>query len=386
MGRAKVIGIAGTAKNTGKTTTTSAILQEGYSRRRRMAITSIGYDGEERDNVTGLLKPRLHLQEGTLVAVARGCLELSSAGVQVLEDTGIATPLGSVVIGEVRKAGLLLVAGPNKSLELKTVASRLEALGAKLILVDGALNRMAPMLETQGMILATGAARTIDIQRLSMESSALYHLFNLPLEKVPQLVGPGFHLFWQEENAWKYYPFAPKVLFSKEGAFDLAVQLRQHWLGDDNSLGVRSHIDWGFETVKTIQSKSNRTLYLSGMFAVEALETLISEARGCLTGSRLIFRDPIQLYLSGDYLKTWALLREIRTQGIKVGVLTRIPILAVTVNPFYPEFEAGTQNFLPRKLPPGLLEGRLKRALPCPVINIKRRGIKELWRKAIGFY
>ncbi|MBU4562316.1 hypothetical protein KKB17_02785, partial [bacterium] len=55
----KVLGILGTAKNTGKTTTTSALLEIANNKNLSVGITSIGYDGEDIDNITGLPKPRI---------------------------------------------------------------------------------------------------------------------------------------------------------------------------------------------------------------------------------------------------------------------------------------------------------------------------------------
>ncbi|MBA7549071.1 hypothetical protein ES705_41544 [subsurface metagenome] len=55
----KVLGILGTAKNTGKTTTTSTLLKIANNRNLSVGITSIGYDGEDVDNITGLPKPRI---------------------------------------------------------------------------------------------------------------------------------------------------------------------------------------------------------------------------------------------------------------------------------------------------------------------------------------
>jgi hypothetical protein len=58
-----VVGIAGTAKNTGKTTTLSAIMGEARKEPALvLGLTSIGYDGEGFDNVTGLPKPRIDVR------------------------------------------------------------------------------------------------------------------------------------------------------------------------------------------------------------------------------------------------------------------------------------------------------------------------------------
>ncbi|MCC6548479.1 MAG: hypothetical protein IT279_00265, partial [Ignavibacteriaceae bacterium] len=64
----KSTGIIGTAKNTGKTTTLNWLMKQQGST--GIAVTGIGYDGEERDNITMLPKPRLRFEEGVIVATA----------------------------------------------------------------------------------------------------------------------------------------------------------------------------------------------------------------------------------------------------------------------------------------------------------------------------
>ena len=82
-----IIGIVGTAKNTGKTTTLAALIREAGRRRERIGVTGIGYDGEEIDTVTGLPKPRLLLQPGTIVATSERCLRTTSAEYTVIKRT-----------------------------------------------------------------------------------------------------------------------------------------------------------------------------------------------------------------------------------------------------------------------------------------------------------
>ena len=140
------IGIAGTAKNTGKTTTMSAMIAELRKShpQLRLALTSIGYDGEYLDNVTGLPKPRIEMQVGELAAVAEECLRYSRAKLEVLQKTDIMTAMGPILIGRVTKAGKLVVGGPNKRVELRRVLKMLAELGAGLTIVDGALGRIVP--------------------------------------------------------------------------------------------------------------------------------------------------------------------------------------------------------------------------------------------------
>ena len=109
----KTLGIAGTAKNTGKTTTLTTILQEVDRFDLTVGITGIGYDGEEKDNVTGLPKPRVNLKPGQYLVTTRRCLQAGTAGYRILAETEMMTPLGKLVYARIQKEGLVVVAGPG---------------------------------------------------------------------------------------------------------------------------------------------------------------------------------------------------------------------------------------------------------------------------------
>jgi predicted GTPase len=176
----KVLGILGTSKNTGKTTTTSALLEIANNKNLSVGITSIGYDGEDIDNITGLPKPRIFARKGILVATTNRCLKAGTAKIEKLEETSFSTPLGNIVIGKIIEEGLIVVAGPNKGNELSVTLDKLKILGNELILVDGALNRIVPLMKTDALILTTGAARNINIDFLVKEIQCISSLFELP--------------------------------------------------------------------------------------------------------------------------------------------------------------------------------------------------------------
>src|SRR5437870_4324964 len=107
MRASRVLGIVGTAKNTGKTTTLAALIAHGGEGGLRLAITGIGYDGEEIDNVTMLPKPRLLFREQAIIATSEHCLRATRAGYRMRRRTGISTALGEVIIAEITRSGLV---------------------------------------------------------------------------------------------------------------------------------------------------------------------------------------------------------------------------------------------------------------------------------------
>ena len=89
------LALVGLAKNTGKTEALGALLRELQIAGRRVGLTSIGRDGEERDVIDSRIeKPRSRLPAGSLVATTDALLRASAIPHEVLEDTGMRTPLG----------------------------------------------------------------------------------------------------------------------------------------------------------------------------------------------------------------------------------------------------------------------------------------------------
>lgn len=93
-----IIGVAGTAKNTGKTTALCSLIEAAYAHGRLPGVTGIGYDGEERDNVTLLPKPRITVFPGMIVTTSEQCLDASTARLRILRRSGYHTALGEVVV------------------------------------------------------------------------------------------------------------------------------------------------------------------------------------------------------------------------------------------------------------------------------------------------
>ena len=173
-----VIGIAGTAKNTGKTTTLQAVA--GYLRAEGLPIflTSIGYDGEDLDNVTGLPKPKVTVEEGDLVATALPLLEHASARFTGEEFTGVKCALGPVYRATAVSPGKVVIAGPASTEEVGTILRTAPA--ERTVLLDGALSRLAPLSLATSLIIASGAARSEDPRFIAKELQGIAAVMSLP--------------------------------------------------------------------------------------------------------------------------------------------------------------------------------------------------------------
>src|SRR5262249_21783499 len=108
---------------------------------------------------------------GTLVATTKGSLGRSTAVLERLgevilpgrhggPDQPVRTALGPVLVGRVSLPGLVEVSGPTLLRDLRRTRELLARYGARLILIDGALDRVgaaAPAV-SDALILCTGGS------------------------------------------------------------------------------------------------------------------------------------------------------------------------------------------------------------------------------------
>jgi len=327
-----VLGIAGTAKNTGKTTTTKAIMEEVQRDKKRvLGLTSIGYDGEDVDNITGLPKPKIEVWSGALVAVAERSLEASSAKIEFLEKTDIATPLGKVILGKVIKGGTLLIAGANKSKELRRIISLLQHYGANFIIVDGALNRIAPMVEVDIIIIATGAAKTPNITELAWETESLVEILQYPIFSITE-----------------------------------------------NMIKMASVLDIRAAQRLAAVLLNNQEVVIDGVVSSQGLEYLIKKGQG-LKGKRLILPDAIKLLVCGEVRNIYKLLSRLKELGLEIGVKKEVRVTALTVNPYYPQFRFSFNDYQAAYVDRDLLYESIRNSVNIPLFDIVEEGGSKLY-------
>ena len=152
--------LAGMCKNAGKTTALNALIRGARARGVVLALTSIGRDGEREDLVTGTCKPPIYVTGGTLFATARGLLPKCDVTGEMLDMTGIHTPLGEVAILRALSDGFVELAGPSMTDQIVALTERLKRFGAQKVLIDGALFRrsLCAPEAAEGVILSTGAS------------------------------------------------------------------------------------------------------------------------------------------------------------------------------------------------------------------------------------
>jgi hypothetical protein len=341
-----IIGVAGTAKNTGKTTAICTLIRTACANGIVPGVTGIGYDGEERDTVTLLPKPRITVLPGMLVTTSEKCLGVSTAELRILRRTGTHTPLGEIVITRVDKEGLVVVAGPNKTADLEKVAGAMRTMGAEHLLVDGSLNRIAPMTVVDRVVFATGAARSTSLADLAEETASIEQVFAYEACNQDYRAVEGIRLVTSE----------------------VQVQCAAS----------------AFHSTMEIQNATMRfppgpiEIVLPGMIVLDGLVALHkSLVREKVRDGRIVFDNPFWLLLAGEPVHAGRVLKAIASLGFEMCFRRTSRLAAVTFNPYYPAFD-GTV-YRAAYLDPSAGRAALAAALKTPLIDVLKDGGERLY-------
>lgn len=346
------LAIVGIGKNAGKTTVLNHIL--GVVRRmkhkRVVAVTSIGLDGEDEDIVTGGVKPRIYLSEGTLLVTACGTLSKADAVIELLTLTEIHTAAGEIVIGRTRTNGYVELAGPSIARDLATCERSCRVIEDDcLFIVDGALSRKSSAGGglTESVILVAGAANASSLEELAAETARQVSFLSLPSLNVSAKK--------QFNNAIKEHP-KHRVFFlegsdvnasgSCEGKAEQQVDMQDLGNGPRSAPRVETCIPQCSvprEMAKRIRSlpllsiigegkaiadelrKGDTVLLLRGAITDNVLAPLLSDS--AFSDMTLVAEDGTRFFLSDKVMQ------QLRHRSIELAVLSELSLSLICVNP-----------------------------------------------------
>ena len=162
------LAIVGLEKNTGKTECLNYILRRIKKTAQLFALTSVGIDGENRDQVCQTPKPEIVVPEGMIFVTSEKHFREKRLVAEILDISEEQTALGRLITARAKSSGKVLLSGPADTAGLKRVIQRMQRWGVRTTLVDGALSRLslASPAITDAMLLATGAAVSGNIPEL----------------------------------------------------------------------------------------------------------------------------------------------------------------------------------------------------------------------------
>ncbi len=313
------LALVGLAKNTGKTETLAVLLRELQAAGRSVGATSVGRDGEERDVIDArIVKPRVLMSPGSLVATTDGLLRASGVAHELLEDTGVRTPLGRVLIARLQGAGAIEVAGPSAAAEVRAVSDAMLAHGAEQVLIDGAIDRRAASSPdvADGLIISTGAVLDRDIAEVVRHTRDAVELVRLPG------AGEG------SASGERLRELAHAAIEGDRGPGVLA-----NGEGEPLALPPRFVLTGGTEQIAQLldQSPDARWLIVAGALPESFLNGLVPVLHKRRRELVLVVADPTRVFLWGRG-PGWY-----RSRGVHLQALNRIELSALTVNPVAPQ-------------------------------------------------
>ena len=173
------ISIIGMAKNVGKTTTLNHLITDFHKENVKLALTSIGRDGERVDVVTKTSKPEIFVFRGTFIITAEKLLSLCDITKEIVRVTDMNTPMGRIVIVRALSDGFVQLGGPSMTTQISDL---LQHLSVDKVIVDGAISRktLANPDVTEATILCTGASLDRRLSTVIEETCHAVEILTLP--------------------------------------------------------------------------------------------------------------------------------------------------------------------------------------------------------------
>ncbi|WGS65328.1 lysine 5,6-aminomutase reactivase subunit KamB [Marinitoga aeolica] len=315
------ISVVGLEKNTGKTETLNYIIKK---LNKKIGITSIGIDGESIDQVTTTPKPEIKIKEGTIFATAEKFYKQKKLTAEILSvEDGLRTSLGRIVIAKALDNGKVILAGPQSTVKIKELIKKIKGFGTEIVLIDGALSRLSPAspVITDAMILATGAALTININELVKKTKHIVNLIQL-----------------------KEYENSEKLFDLEDGIYSISENIEK--------LPIKSLLT--FKSLKKHILEYGKKIYITGALTESFLKYLTKQKK--LKDVEIIVKDFTKIFVSPETFNLYT------KKGGTIKVLKKTKLIAITINPYSPRGYMLNSNEIKR---------RLKEVIDIPILNVR---------------
>ena len=320
VNKCKVVAIIGLEKNTGKTETLNYIV-ENIKAYKKIALTSIGTDGEEKDIVYGTLKPSVYVDFDFIYTTTEVFFKRQTVLSEIINVSKYQTPTGRVIVARALEKGKIILSGPPITSWMEETVHLLKN-WSDLVLIDGALSRFsqATPFIAEGIILATGAAYSLDKKEILKHTRYVYSLCQLPEADHSDVEilsnADTVHVFQDDE--WK----------------DLKIESALH-LSRMHGIGVSG------ENIEKI--------YIPGALTDSVLK--FTHTRGF---KEIIVRDFTKIFVSYDvFIKYKPPIKVLRSSNV----------IGITVNPYSPTgYTIDSQQII----------NDLKKYIPLPIVDVRK--------------
>lgn len=320
------LSIVGMEKNVGKTECLNYILRKLPLQEKSVAVTSIGIDGENKDQVTSTKKPEIYLREGMYLSTAEAHYRERRLVSELVEITNERSSLGRIVTAKVIVGGKALISGPSSGVSLHRWVEGIKKYGIDLTIIDGAISRLssASPAISKAMILSTGAALSSNINTLVQKTKFVVEMIGL--DKL------------------------------EDASRDTLCDIESGVWGVDNEgnlVDFKITSALAINTIKVDITKGMKIIYTVGALT-DKLLNLIAESKN-IKNVTLVVKDFTKIFVSETAYRTFC------SRGGNIRVLQKSKLIAVCVNPTAPNGYVLDSDTLCRKL---------REAIKLPVYDI----------------
>ena len=324
----KSLSIVGLEKNTGKTESLNYILRRLSQKNVVVALTSIGIDGESRDQVCQTPKPEIEVYEGMIFITTEKHYFQRKMVSEILDVSHSFTSLGRLVTARAISSDKVLLSGPPHTNGLKLLIKQMEHFGVDLTIVDGALSRLSlgsPAV-TEATVLATGAALSANIPELVRKTKFIYDLIELP----------------EVNGALK-----EKLDTIEKGVFTIDEDDNLHDLNIQSVLTI--------ENVKDKLHSGGNRIFVSGATSEKLFNFLRIQKR--IAETILVVKDFTKIFTTSEAYYAYV------KKGGRVMVAQKTKLVAVCINPVSPEgYNLNSVE----------LQNAMQESLNIPVYDVKK--------------
>ncbi len=324
--RYESLSIVGLEKNVGKTECLNYILNRLPLHERKVAVTSIGIDGENKDQVTATKKPEIFLREGMYFSTAETFYKERRLVSELIDITNERSSLGRIVTARVTIPGKVIISGASSGVSLQRWIESMKQLGIDLTIIDGAISRLssASPAISKAMILSTGAAFSSNIDTLVRKTRFVIDMIALPL-----LDDTSSDMLRDKENGvWGINNHNALIDFKLSSA--LAI--------NTNDVDITQEM---------------KIIYTAGALTDKLLNAIADSKN--IRHVTLVVKDFTKIFISEEAYRIFC------SRGGKIRVLQKSKLIAVCVNPTAPNGYVLDSDVLCRKL---------EEALQLPIYDI----------------
>ncbi len=322
----KSLSIVGIEKNTGKTETLNYVIKLLKKNNYDFGLTSIGIDGESVDQVTNTKKPNILIPENTYFTTSESHFKQKQFLAEIFSVSEKSTSIGRLVTAKSLENGKILLSGPQNVSWLKQIIENMLNHEIDIVLVDGAISRLSlssPNI-TDAMILATGAAFSLNMNELIKKTKHTVTLINLEKYESNKL---------------------PSIKKIKEGIFYI----------DNNEeikkLPIESFLH--FRKLEKNLIEYGKTFFIKGALTNNFFKYINTQKN--INEIIFVVDDYTKIFVDTDVFNIFL------KKGGKLKVLEKTNLIAVTVNPTSPSGYSLNKE---------TLKESLQKEINVPVINV----------------